>query len=199
MADNVFRTLAPSEIFRPEALEEVDREFARNLAALVYDAPKEATKVQRMMHLDLRITLADSDLRKVARMCELAGVRVRFPFLDDDLVEFSARLPESLLVEGGQLRGFYKRAMQGFLPDEILNKTKHGFGLPYLDFMNAHAPLRDLVCDSLSALKTRRYFRADFLERLIARARAGQMSGHETVAWDLIVLELWLAKREQSA
>jgi asparagine synthase (glutamine-hydrolysing) len=195
MADNVFRALAPGELLRPEALEEIDREFARGLASLVYDAPKGASKVQRMMHLDLRITLADSDLRKVARMCALAGVRVRFPFLDDDLVEFSTRLPESLLVEGGRLRGFYKRAMQGFLPDEILNKTKHGFGLPYLDFMNASAPLRDLVCDSLSALKARPYFRADFLEKLIARARAGKMSGHETVAWDLIVLELWLQQR----
>lgn len=199
MADNVFRTLAPADIFSRDALGEIDRDFPGNLAADIYDAPKEASKVQRMMQFDLRITLADSDLRKVARMCELAGVRVRFPFLDEDLVEFSASLPESLLIEGGRLRGFYKRALRDFLPQEILTKTKHGFGLPYLDFMNSCAPLRDLVCDSLSALKARRYFRPDFLDGLIARARGGHMSGHETVAWDLIVLELWLRDREQHA
>ena len=42
--------------------------------------------------LDLRYTLADNDLPKVARTCELAGVEVRFPLLDDAVVAFSARL-----------------------------------------------------------------------------------------------------------
>jgi hypothetical protein len=67
--------------------------------------------------------------------------------------------------------------------------------LPYTAFMNSHAPLRDLVCDSLSALKRRKYFRGEFLENLIGRARDGRLSGHETVAWDLIVLELWFQSR----
>ena len=195
MADNVFRTLAASNIFRPEVLEEVDCGFARRLAALVYNAPTDATKVQRMMHLDLRITLADSDLRKVERMCKVAGVRVRFPFLDEELIEFSASLPEALLIQGGRLRGFYKDAMRDMLPQEILKKKKHGFGLPYLEFMNANPQLRDLVCDTLGALKKRNYFREDFLEGLIAKARAEQISAHETVAWDLLVLELWLRDR----
>ena len=77
--------------------------------------------------LDLRVTLADTDLRKVVRMCELAGVRTRFPFLHDDLAEFSARLPETLLMEGGKLRQFYKDAMRGFLPDAIIDSIKQGF------------------------------------------------------------------------
>jgi asparagine synthase (glutamine-hydrolysing) len=126
-------------------------------------------------------------------MCELAGVRTRFPFLQDDLAEFSASLPASLLMEGGKLRQFYKDAMADFLPREIIHKQKHGFGLPYTAFMNTYAPLRDLVCDTLTKLKQRHYFRSDFLDDLIARTRGGSLSGHETVAWDLIVLELWLA------
>jgi asparagine synthase (glutamine-hydrolysing) len=182
-------------VLAPDALREIDTRAPQLLADSIYDGPRDASKVQRMMQLDLRVTLADTDLRKVVRMCELAGVRTRFPFLHDDLAEFSARLPETLLMEGGKLRQFYKDAMRGFLPDAIIDKQKHGFGLPYTAFMNSHTPLRDLVCDSLTSLKRRGYFRAKFLDELTERARGGNLSGHETVAWDLVVLELWLASR----
>jgi asparagine synthase (glutamine-hydrolysing) len=195
MADNLFQALSPSDVLAPDALREIDTRAPQLLADSIYDGPRDASKVQRMMQLDLRVTLADTDLRKVVRMCELAGVRTRFPFLHDDLAEFSARLPETLLMEGGKLRQFYKDAMRGFLPDAIIDKQKHGFGLPYTAFMNSHTPLRDLVCDSLTSLKRRGYFRAKFLDELTERARGGNLSGHETVAWDLVVLELWLASR----
>ena len=45
-----------------------------------------------MMHLDLKKILADNDLRKVNGMCEMAGIEVRYPLLDDELVAFSGRL-----------------------------------------------------------------------------------------------------------
>lgn len=195
MADNLFRIFDPSEVFGSDALGEIDQRAPAILAEDIYAAPRDASRVQRMMHLDLRVTLADSDLRKVVRMCELAGVRARFPLLNDDLAEFSASLPENLLMEGGTLRHFYKHAMRGFLPNAIIDKQKHGFGLPYLSFMNSHAPLRELTCDSLTNLKRRRYFRPEFLEGLIDRARRGALSSGETAAWDLVVLDLWLESR----
>jgi asparagine synthase (glutamine-hydrolysing) len=196
MADNLFRALAPAQVLAAEALREIDLAAPQVLAASIYGEPREASKVQRMMHFDLRVTLADSDLRKVCRMAELAGVRARFPFLNDDLAEFSASLPEALLMAGGKLRHFYKQAMRGFLPDAIIDKQKHGFGLPYLAFMNSHPPLRELVCDSPTALKGWQYFRADFLDDLTRRAGTGRLAGHETVAWDLVVLALWLESRK---
>jgi asparagine synthase (glutamine-hydrolysing) len=195
MAENLFQVLPPHEVFTADMLGEIDLTAPLTLADGIYRAPPDASKVQRMMNLDLRITLADTDLRKVVRMCELAGVRTRFPFLHDDLAEFSARLPERLLMEQGKLRQFYKDAMSGFLPGEIINKSKHGFGLPYLSFMNQHAPLRELICDSLSNLKRRGYFRPKFLDDLAAHAHAGSLAGHEIVAWDLVVLDLWLESR----
>jgi asparagine synthase (glutamine-hydrolysing) len=195
VTDNLFRTLAPAQVLTAEVLREIDSNAPLALAAEIYDGPKDASKVQRMMQFDLRLTLADSDLRKVCRMCELAGVRPRFPFLNDDLAEFSARLPESILLQGGKLRQFYKQAMRNFLPDAIIDKQKHGFGLPYLAFMNSHPPLRDLVCDSLTGLKTRGYFRRDFLDNLIGRARLGSLVDADITAWDLMGLELWLVAR----
>jgi asparagine synthase (glutamine-hydrolysing) len=196
LADNVFLAVDPIEMFSENALREIDTKEPIALMADIFRAPLDASKVQRMMNLDLRVTLADSDLRKVARMCELAGVRVRFPFLNDDLAELSAQLPETLLMEGGKLRQFYKDAMRGFLPEAVITKQKHGFGLPYTAYMNSHAPLRELICDCLEGLKREGYFRPEFLDQLKDRANTGTLSGHETIAWDLAVIGLWLNARK---
>jgi len=195
MAGNLFQTFDPRQVFAADALQNIDINAPRALSAEIYNAPREASKLQRMMYLDLRVTLADSDLRKVCRMCELAGVRLRFPFLHDALAEFSAQLPEALLMEGGKLRQFYKEAMRGFLPDAIIDKQKHGFGLPYVSFMNSYEPLRSLVCDSLVKLKKRGYFRVDFLDAVTGRAQRGSLSSQDGFAWDLALLELWLDSR----
>ena len=91
--NNLYQALDPAEIFADEILSEISLEAPLALVRAIYDeAPSEA-KLHRMMYLDLRITLADSDIRKVSRMCEIAGLRVRYPMLDDDLVAFSATVP----------------------------------------------------------------------------------------------------------
>jgi asparagine synthase (glutamine-hydrolysing) len=195
MMHNLFVKAAPAEVFSADAMAAIDPAASQTLALGIYDAPAAASKVQRMMAFDLRVTLADGDLRKVSRMCEAAGVRVRYPFLDDAVAEFSAGLPESLLMPGGKLRQFYKDAMTGFLPDAIINKQKHGFGLPYMNFMNSHGPLRTLICDGLSSLRGRGYFQPAFLAGMIDDANKGTLSHNAGTAWDLLVLELWLASR----
>jgi len=191
----LFTSLTPETVFSPDALPLIDADATRALMRSIYDAPAEATKVQRMMWFDLRVILADGDLRKVGRMCELAGVRVRYPFLDEELAEFSAALPESLLLEGGELRSFYKQAMKGFLPDAVLVKEKHGFGLPYFDFVTSDPDLRDLFSDALDNLARRGLFRPEYLNAMAARLRARSSLPGDGVVWDFAVLELWLQSR----
>src|SRR3546814_10236537 len=82
----------------------------------VYDGAASDDSLQRMMHLDLKQALADADLRKVTGMCDLAGIDVAFPFLDDDLVAFCATIPPELHLKDGRLRAFFKDAFRDFLP-----------------------------------------------------------------------------------
>ena len=195
MIGNIFAAIDPRRIFSDAAWGEIDIAAPQRLARAIYEAPSRADKIQRMMHFDLRITLADSDLRKVNRMCELAGVRVRYPFLDDDVVAFSGTLPGRLLMKSGGLRQFYKDTMAGLLPAEVIGKQKHGFGLPYMDFLASYEPLRALMCDGLASLGRRGYFRAAYLEGVISRIRDNIPLGPDAVAWDLLMLELWFQSR----
>ena len=157
----------------------------------IYAETKSDSPLRRTLNLDLRLTLADSDLRKVNRMCEMAGVRVRYPFLDDDLLEFSARIPDEVLIRNNELRYFYKYAMRNFLPREILVKKKHGFGLPLIEFTRRHKPLQDLVYDSLTGLKKRDLFKDSFLDSAIMHHKNNDPVPVTNVVWDLMMLELW--------
>jgi asparagine synthase (glutamine-hydrolysing) len=148
--------------------------------------------IERMMHLDHKITLADNDLRKVTRMCEAAGVEVRFPLLDDDLVEFSGELSPRQKVDKGRLRVLFKDALRGFLPDATIAKSKHGFGLPFGIWLNHHAPLKALTDDALDSLGKRGIVKPDYLAFLRREHATGHASYYGVMIWVLVELELWL-------
>ena len=122
------------------------------------------------MHLDFQFTLADNDLRKVSMMCEQAGVEVRYPLLDDELVEFSGSIPPSLKVKGLQLRYFFKQALRDFLPPETIAKSKHGFGLPFGLWLQEYKPLADLAHESLAAFGRRGILKPAYIDGLASAA-----------------------------
>jgi asparagine synthase (glutamine-hydrolysing) len=180
------------EVFEPQFLQLVDVEHPAKLLDKTWnEAPTDAL-VDRMLYLDWKFTLADNDLRKVNRMCEQAGVRVSYPLLDDDLVEFSTRLPPDWKVHRGTLRYFYKRALTGFLPDAVIRKTKHGFGLPFGEWLKQSDSLQASVQNALQALKRRGIVRPAFVDTLIHEHRGGHASYYGTMVWVFVMLERWL-------
>lgn len=180
------------EIFEPEFLAAVNTERPLELAREAYFRCASPDPVERMMHLDHKITLADNDLRKVTRMCEAAGVEVRFPFLDDDLVAFSGQLKPEQKVHKGRLRVLFKDALRGFLPDETITKSKHGFGLPFGLWLNEHAPLKALAEDALDSLGRRGIVKPGYLAFLRCEHATGHASYYGVMIWVLVELELWL-------
>lgn len=184
-----------ADIFDAAFLAQIDPQEPIALMREVYQRSASKSPVNRMMHLDLKQTLADNDLRKVNRMCELAGVEVRYPLLDEAMVEFSAEVPAALKIKGFKLRYFFKEALRDFLPQETITKSKHGFGLPFGLWMNEHAPLRDLACDSLASFKQRGYLKPAYLDHLLEQHRAGHASYYGVMIWVVMMLEQWLQAR----
>lgn len=182
----------PAEIFTADLLDRVDCGAPLRMLREEYGTPATGSAVNRMLFLDWKFTLHDNDLVKVGTMCQLAGVDVAYPMLDQSLVDFSLKIPGDWKVRNGQLRWFYKRAMQGFLPDEIIHKTKHGFGLPFGVWTRTHAGLRSLSEDALATLSERRFFRPAFLREALRLHGEGHASYYGELVWILTVLELWL-------
>ena len=193
--NNIFIARDYREIFSPDAVATIDPQGPLRFVEAMYEIPASRDKLHRLFYVDQRLTLADSDLRKVCRMCDLADVEVRFPFLDEMLMEFSVGIPPKLMLKSGRLRAFYKEALATVLPQETLEKSKHGFGLPYIRFLKESPVLRDLARSSLEELKDYGLFRTDFLDRLAQRLDNASNGQEDSAIWDFLVIRQWLAAR----
>lgn len=148
--------------------------------------------VDQMLYLDWKFTLADNDLVKVGRMCDMAGIEVRFPLLDKSVVDFSCTIPADIKLPGGKLRHFYKESCRGFLADKTLTKSKHGFGLPFGLWMKENQVLQELVLDNLLEFKKRKIVKDSLVDSVIDAHQSVHASYYGELIWIMVVLELWL-------
>jgi asparagine synthase (glutamine-hydrolysing) len=193
---NLLMYLGNDNVFTPEFLAEVDIAHPQHLLAEAHAPFADASLVNQMLGIDLRFTLADGDLPKVTHMCELAGMDVAYPFLDDRVVAFSGRLTARQKLRGTTLRWFFKRALRDFLPPAVLTKQKHGFGLPVGSWLVGHQPLFDLAADSIGGLRHRRIVKPQFIDELLGTRLREHPAYFGTMAWVLMMLGLWLDSRK---
>lgn len=184
------------QILTPDFLHAVDPSSTNAALVDVYERTTSDHYINRMMHLDLKFTLADNDLRKVGTMTEAAGIEVHYPLLDDRMVAFANRLPVDYKVRGQKLRWFFKEAVKDLLPEKIINKSKHGFGLPFGMWSTEYAPLGDLVGDSLADFKQRGWIQPAYLDRMLRMQREHHASYYGALIWVTMMLEQWLQANE---
>ena len=158
-----------------------------------HDRAHATTALDRHLYLDLKITISDNDVPKVARMCERAGIAVRFPFLDERVVDVATRVPARIKMRGGELRTFFKDAYKDLLPVETRTKSKHGFGLPISGWLKSDPGLRAMMRDLVLSPRSvdRGYFRREALEDVVRRHEEDATPYYGTVLWNLMVIELW--------
>lgn len=193
-AYNAFERFGVGNMLDPDFMSRVDVSRPATMQNAVYRAAGAHSQINRMLALDFKFTLADNDLRKVGRMCEVAGVDVRYPLLDDAVVAFSLSLPPEFKLRGTKLRYFFKKALQDFLPPQIITKKKQGFGLPFGVWARDHVALRDLAYGSLENLKSRRLVRSEFIDRLIDGHRKEHAAYFGSQIWVLMMLEQWFSE-----
>jgi asparagine synthase (glutamine-hydrolysing) len=190
---NFFLNMAAQEIFEPDFVKQSSESDFLSIAEEHFRTASASSELNRLLYMDVKMTLADNDLRKVSGTAEMAGIRVRYPLLDTRLVEFSGRIPTELKLKGMEKRYIFKQAMKGILPDQVLYKTKHGFGVPLGEWFLHDAKLKALVQDVLGDPRTqqRGYFRRDFLNKLIALHKQENAGFYGEIVWYLVALELW--------
>ena len=192
---NLIMRLGASEVLTPQLLAQIDTTGPLELQRKVWQSPRGCSALNRELAFDWRFTLAESDLPKVLGATGFAGVDVGFPMLDDRLLAFSLKLPTQYKLKGQKLRWFFKEALRGFLPDEILTKKKQGFGLPFGVWANAHPALKILATDSLHSLARRGIVRADFVQTLLTRHLPEHPGYFGEMVWIMMMLEQWLAAK----
>jgi asparagine synthase (glutamine-hydrolysing) len=140
--------------------------------------------------LETRHFLADHNLNYTDRAGMAAGVEVRVPLLDLDLVNFAAKIPASMKQSGSEGKSIFKEAMQGVLPRDVIYRPKTGFGAPLRRWLRHE--LRSRVDDTLGAeaLRRRGFFDPQAVRSLIENDRQGRIDGSYTI-FALMCFELW--------
>lgn len=191
---NLLLRLGPQEVLQPGFLAAVRPESVFEQMHQVWALASASNELDRMLAFDWRYTLAESDLPKVRGTSELAGVKVGYPMLDDDLADFSMTLPEEFKVKGQTLRWFFKEALRDFLPEAIITKQKKGFGLPFGVWAHRHAGLKALASDSVRGFGARGVVRPEFMERVLTELMPQHPGYYGEMVWIVMMLEQWLRR-----
>ena len=189
---NLLKRLGFGEVLTPAFLAQVDPASVMAQQSAVWNATGDVDEIDQQLAFDWRYTLAENDLPKVLGTAALAGVSVGFPLLDDELLAFSMKLPAEYKLKGFKLRWFFKEALRGFLPDEIIAKRKQGFGLPFGVWLVRDEALRRLATDSLQCVSQRGVVRPEFVRALLEQHLPTAPHYYGGIVWVLMMLEQWL-------
>lgn len=189
---NLIMQLDPATVLTADFLAQIDLAEPSDHMWGTWNECKADSLINRMLAYDWRYTLADSDLPKVRGATSMADIEVGFPLLGDRLTDFSMSLPPDWKLRRFKLRWFFKEALRGFLPDEILTKKKQGFGLPFGVWATRNPELKQLAEESLLSLAGRGIVRADFVQRLFSEHLPGHPGYYGEMVWILMMLEQWI-------
>jgi asparagine synthase (glutamine-hydrolysing) len=146
--------------------------------------------LDRMLALEQRFFLADHNLIYTDKMSMAAGIEVRVPFLDLDLVEFAHRIPLRFKQRGSEGKWVLKKAMEPHLPQEVIYRPKSGFGAPLRRWMRVE--LREWLAAVLgeASLRHRGLFDPAAVQKLIRANDEGTVDASYTLL-SLVCVELW--------
>lgn len=146
--------------------------------------------VDATLDVDVNNYLPDDLLVKVDIASMAHGLEARSPFLDHELMEFAASLPSDLKLRGGIKKYILKRAAVQWLPPEIIDRPKMGFGVPIDAWFRAE--LKELLSDLIRStrFRERSIFDPARVERLLDEHVSGARAWHYPL-WNVLMLELW--------
>jgi asparagine synthase (glutamine-hydrolysing) len=147
-----------------------------------------------MMYLDAISYLPDDILAKVDRASMAVSLEVREPMLDHRLVELAWSLPLSMKIHGTRGKWVLRKLLRKFLPKEMIDRDKQGFGLPIDGWLRG--PLRDWAA---SLVDPRRIAQEGWFDPATLRHvwNDGPVPGREAVLWRLLMFQQWMGTTKQ--
>ena len=177
-----------------EPLEPGHAPIAVLLASVVASHP-----LDRELALETGLYLQSDILPKVDMMSMSVSLEARVPFLDHELVEFVAQLPPAMKQRKGRGKALLRRAMDGVLPPEILERPKEGFGMPVKHWLRTE--LYEQARQAFESSQLGGMVRPEACLCLLDEHREAR-ADHSHMLWALLTLEEWsrrnLSQRESA-
>ena len=144
-----------------------------------------------IQYIDLHTYLVGDINTKVDRASMAHSLEVREPLMDHELVEWLASLPSSLKIRNGESKYVLKKAMEPYLPSDIMYRPKMGFAVPLARWLRG--PLRARVREALlgNQMAESGLFNSATIHRLVEQHESGARD-HSTPIWTLLMFDAFL-------
>jgi asparagine synthase (glutamine-hydrolysing) len=149
--------------------------------------------VAQLLDVNLRTYLPDDLLVKVDRTSMAVSLEARSPFLDHTLMQFAASLSPDLKMRRGTTKYILKKALRGLLPDSIIDRKKHGFGVPVGAWFRGDlaAYVQAVLLSERAA--SRGLFSTDAVRAMLNAHQSEEADlGH--ALWTLLIFEMWMQR-----
>lgn len=176
----------------PELFAQLDSPSFSQKHLELFENVKQADFLNQMLYVDINTFLVSLNLNYNDKMSMASSVEVRVPFLDRELMEWTAaNVPPELKMRGATAKHIFREAMRPVLSAEVLNQKKAGFGAPVGKWLSTDlgVMVEDLLSES--NLKKRGFFNPAAVHRLVSEHRSGRQDWSVQI-WQLITLELWM-------
>jgi asparagine synthase (glutamine-hydrolysing) len=146
--------------------------------------------LNKLLGIDCTYHLPDDLMIKNDRMTMAHSLEARVPFTDLELFEYLANFAGGTKIHGLQLKYLLRKAMEPFLPRQILSKKKVGLELPYSKWFCSE--LKELLLDHLSesALKDIPFINSSYPQQLI-REHLNKKADRGRELWGLLNFVIW--------
>ncbi len=149
--------------------------------------------VDETTYLDMSLIFTDMFLVKVDRASMANSLEVRCPFLDSRVIDFATHLPSEFKIKGLALKRLLRKTAEDFLPQEIVNRPKMGFGIPLAEWSRGELKPSILYMLSREKVEEGGFFNYAGVEKLLAE-HFSHKQNHSAKLWALLVFQNWYYK-----
>ena len=179
-------------LFKTDAKKKLDKldeySFFRSK---INEIPKEHNSLNQMLHLEMSSFLVDHNFNYTDKMGMAAGVEIRVPFLDNDLVDFSYKIPPELKLKNNVTKYILKKVAERYLPMEVIYRSKAGFGAPVRKWITED--LAELVESRLSRENIEKFNIFDYAQvnALVESNKKGDIDASYSI-WAILAIDSWV-------
>ena len=147
--------------------------------------------LDRMMLMDAVSYLPDDILVKVDRASMAVGLESRAPFLNHHVVAFALRIPTAMKVRNGQGKWLLRQVLHRYVPKELIERPKMGFGIPIGTFLRgALRPWAEELLDE-KRLKEEGFFHTGAIREKWMEHLSGRRNWQYDL-WAVLMFQSWL-------
>lgn len=194
MDGQTLKSLLLPEIAQTVDVDRAEKQLAERANELAWDGGTIGTRDdsfwQQWTWAYLRTFLMDEVLVKVDRATMWFALESRAPLLDTRVVEFLLNVPAKYKLNAWKNKRLFKELLKGKVPDQIINKPKHGFAVPVGAWLNGPLASRFGALIEPDRLRQQGLFDANAVKKMADEHQAGRIDRRKEM-WAMFMFQLW--------